>query len=65
MTDQEYNKVKEYALEKYPRIFKDAKQIFVMENDSVYFVTTKHDQSPLILNKNIIREFTEQDESSR
>jgi len=37
MTDQEYNKVKEYALEKYPRMFKDAKQIFVMENDSVYF----------------------------
>jgi len=54
MTDQEHNKVKEYALEKYPRMFKDAKQIFVMENDSVYFVTTKHDQSPLILNKNII-----------
>ena len=54
MTDQEYNKVKEYALEKYPRMFKDAKQIFVMENDSVYFVTTKHDQSPLILSKNII-----------
>ena len=54
MADQEYNKVKEYALKNYPIMFKNVKQIFVMENDSVYFVTTKHDQSPLILSKNII-----------
>jgi len=54
MTDEQYNKVKEYALKNYPIMFKNVKQIFVMENDSVYFVTTKHDQSPLILNKNII-----------
>ena len=50
------DKVKEYVKEKYPKTFKKAKEIIVMENDSVYFISKNKDASPLIISKKTINE---------
>lgn len=45
-------KIKEYVLKNYPKRFKN-KEIIVIEGDSVYYIKTNVDESPLILSKNV------------
>lgn len=45
-------KVREYVLEKYPKMFKDNK-IIIISNDVCYFVSNNKDESPLILSRDL------------
>tara|TARA_B100001175_G_scaffold146559_1_gene124295 strand:+ start:852 stop:998 length:147 start_codon:yes stop_codon:yes gene_type:complete len=45
-------KIKEYVLKNYPKRFKN-KNIIIEEGDSVYYIKTNKDESPLIINKNV------------
>tara|TARA_R100000951_G_scaffold87649_1_gene75409 strand:+ start:293 stop:448 length:156 start_codon:yes stop_codon:yes gene_type:complete len=45
------NKVEEYVREKYPRLFKPDAQLFIEENESVFFISSNKDQSPIIISK--------------
>jgi len=45
-------KVKEYVLEHYPKLFKD-KPMIITENKICWFIASGEDKSPLILSKDI------------
>tara|TARA_B100001996_G_scaffold381706_1_gene371703 strand:+ start:1828 stop:1974 length:147 start_codon:yes stop_codon:yes gene_type:complete len=47
------NKLQEYLLEKYPKKFKN-KKIIITEKKTHFEVQTNKDESPLILNKNVL-----------
>lgn len=45
-------KVKEYVLQHYPKLFKDTPMI-ITEGENCWFIASGKDKSPLILSKNI------------
>ena len=45
-------KIKEYVLKNYPKRFNN-QEIIIKEGDSVYYIKTNQDESPLIINKNV------------
>ena len=48
------DKIKEYAIEKYPKTFKNVDDVIVKENDMVYFISSHKDGSPIVINKKTI-----------